>query len=343
MSELGCGRWEAFIAHRGGERIESVPFSDLSCSRVLGEMSDGRVTIPVSALSSDDPCVALLSELNPWQHELVLWRDGVESWVGPVLEPEFTESEIVIPARDLWQWFEVRYIEEDFAFVQEDLATIFLEYVTSALSRDLSPNTSVVTASTGILGDRSVASGNPPRAADQLRELSRSGLRFTVVGRRIYCGGTSIPTDSLGTLDGEMLQDPKLRPQGLSMATEFLLAGSATLPNEPILVRAGGFHETYGLVQRLDSEPKILDESSAQSSVNLRHATFGTPPYFFEARLDPTTPIGFDKLVPGAIGEVKRQVGPRFIDQTMTLERVSVRASVSDSGETEDVTVNFGP
>lgn len=347
---LGCGTWTAAIMCRGGGEIELLPFSSLRLGRRLDDMSDASLTLLQTKLHSFAPaeqarCCGLLNTIEPWEHELGLWRDGEPTnsdpaWCGPITKLTWGIDHLVITARDLFQWFERRLLERDHTFTGVDLATIFKTYAVDAMHRDPSPHPdlSMITP-TGITGDRAVLARAGRRAADEMRELARSGLDFTMIGRTMVAGGTVIPTADLGILGTDDFDDHELSVDGLQTETEAVVIGAPlNVIGGTVRAAAGGIDADRGLVQGADTESTILDVASAQALADSRLALLGTTPTFFKGRLLPTAPVGFEQLIPGATVDLRVQVMCRDVIGDHRLMDVDV--SVNDKGE-EDVLVTF--
>jgi len=337
---LGCGHPRAFIQSVGGTNpITELAVSNVSWGRRLDELSDGRVVL---GETQDAACLPVLASLTPFSHELAIWRDSEEVWVGPVSEPIYTLGGLTIPARDLFQWFERRLLPFDRVFTDVDLSVIAAAYIDDALSRDNTPAIATDVNLCGITGTRSVASTAFRRAADEIRELARTGLDFTVVRRRVIFGGIEIAVPNLPTLTADIFEVGEVRLAGLEMGNEITVFGS---PPEgvttPIYGQAGGVD--VPLVQQTYSEPSILDLASATSAAETRYALLRSAPLYVTGRLLESAPVSMADLIPGAHAKFVQQVGFRSFDETMRLVAVDVDATASDDGETETVRLTMQP
>lgn len=349
MSKLGCGEWHAYLQCRGGGVLTELPFVALNMGRRLDDVSEASVTITRAKLNgwtqaARDRCCGYLAELNPWEHELALWRGDHEAWVGPVLQPQWGTNAIRIPARDLFQWFARRLLEHDRNFVGEDLADIFYRYVIDALTRDPTPNISVTTTPTGVTGDRSIVAGTFRRADDELRELARTGVDFTALGRTILVGGREVDTPPIGPLLVEHFADdgPTSTLDGLDAASEAVVVGAAgATPGNPIMGRAGGIDTRMGLVQDVSSESSIKDNASAQAAAETRHDWLAEAPEFITGQLTADAPIGFDELVPGAQADLRLALLCRDIVGIYRLQDMATTVAASGGVVDETVRVTF--
>lgn len=346
---LGCGDWRAYLQCRGGGVLTELPFSSLSMGRRLDEVSDASVTVTGKAMAlwpaaERDRCSEYLGLINPWEHELALWRDNEEAWVGPVLTPEWGVDEIVVPARDLAQWFERRLLERDRAFTATDLATIFHRYYVDALTRDPTPNIDMTYSATGILGGRSVVAGSYRRAADEMRELARSGLDFTMVGRSMLVGGLEVPTPAIGPFLVEHFAAPGPRRvlDGVDAGSETVVVGkSSSVTGAPLVGVAGGIDPAMGLLQDVTSETSIEDQTSIDAAAETRHDLLATAPEFVTGALIAEAPVDFAELVPGARSDLRLALFALDVVGIYRLQDVAVSVSVSGDTVTESVGVRF--
>jgi len=337
---LGCGDYRVFLQAVGGTPVlAELGHSSVAFSRRLDEFSESRIEL---SSEQDVECLAHLGDVSPWNHELSIWRDEDEAWVGPITEPLFSYEGMTLTARDLFAWFERRIFIEDQLYVSTDLASIAQGYADAALSQDPTPNIMVSTSPTGILGTRSIFATLHRRVADELRELSRTGLDFTAIARELRFGGSEIGTPSIGTLTADIFEVTDARLAGLSMANHvFVLGSSGGGVNSPTVGEAGGI--TVPLLQQVYTESSILDVSSANVAALTRLDLLGEPPLFVSGTLLEDAPIPFTELVPGALLQFQQQVGFRFFDVPMRLLSVDVSASASDSGVSEAVTLTLEP
>lgn len=334
---LGIGSWRVFLQQRGGGAgsvLGELPFRSLSGGRRLADMSSGEVVCDVpSALGGPAAKAvrALLASAEAWEHEISLWRDSVEVWVGPITEPDPGRDDVTLRARDLFQWFERRLLEEDLTHTDEDLAAIFSDYATSALSRDSSPNIGFMVGNAGLSTSRTVSAAVPSLAADEMRSLAREGLDFTVVGRTLIVAGEIPSTRALPTLTNEWFVPDRSPRRGLDMATEWVVQG-ATVAGQSPLGRAGGIDERYGLVQQRASENSIVTAEGAEQAAESRYSRMGRPPVSVSGQLLPEAPVDFSDLVPGIQWPVDIEVGVSQVAQTLRLASVDFSES-PESGE----------
>lgn len=342
---LGCGDHLVRLQDRGGgvTRAERVPWASLSYGRRVDEITSARMTVDVNGEDFEACCMAL-ADLKAWKHELSIWRDAEEAWVGPVGDPEFGLEDVLVTARDLFAWMERRNLEHDRSFTGDDLALVFQTYVEDALERDPSPNITLTVYGAGVVGDRQVKAAQKRRAADELRELARSGVDWTAYKREILVAGEELPLAPLPLLTNDMVNEPRLLPRGIESASEVSVVG-ATLPNSdiPASGSAGGIDPDIGLVQTTINESSIKDDRSCESAAENWLALLEGVPSYIRLELLPSAPVRFADLIPGARWPVALSFACRDVEETLRLQEVSVNATVEDSGVTETVSVTLEP
>ena len=79
----------------------------------------------VSNVGAMADCCELLGGINPYEHELGIYRDDVRVWSGPVVDISFPSETVIIDCEDLSSWLKVREIHYNHNDVQHDLATIW--------------------------------------------------------------------------------------------------------------------------------------------------------------------------------------------------------------------------
>lgn len=341
---LGCGTYRAFLQARGGgSLVGELQWQQLRFGRRLDEVSGALVSVGVAGLADQECCWAL-SQAQAWKHELAIYRDSELAWVGVIGRPRFGTDYVSLPARDLFQWFERRLLEHDRSFTNADLAAVARQYIEDALERDTSPNITAVVTPCGVRGNRLVLASARRRAADELRELFRSGLDFTMVGRTMVVGGSEVPTAPLPPLTNDGLDEPYLEPDGMQTGTEVhVVGGRRADSDEPYAGVAGGVSTELGLVQVVFSEPSIEDNASCQAAAQSRYDMVGTTPEYLGGNLTPTAPVTFPDLVPGARWPARVQLACRTAIGDWRLLGVDVSAALQGDTLSEQVAVTLVP
>lgn len=347
---LGCGTYEVFFFPRGGgeSAVGSLPFTSLDWNRGIDSVSDA--TFKLTGLTGGSrrraACCSLFGEIDAWSHELVLVRDDVVVWAGPITTLGVQGEDATVTARDLAQWFYRRRLRADHAFDNVDLSVIFQAYVDDALSLDNSMLISLTASPCGVLGTRSTLALQNLYCGDQLDELSTTGIDWTVIGRSILVGGAVVPAPLYATppllTDESFATPPLVNRDGMGMATDWLVrgAGGGDGPDS-IYAEAGGVDPTYGLVDQVVTYDAILDLTSAAAAATTLRALAGAPvSTISDGQLSPDAGVTMAELIPGVIFSVRLSETCLPVQSASRLAGVTV--SVSADAD-EQVSVTFQP
>jgi hypothetical protein len=99
---LGCGTYRVYAFDRGGQdRIgEITPLATVQWSRTRDDISSALI----STTGFGQDCCELLSQLRAMRHELVIYRDGVRVWEGPITRIAYRYDSVEIEAKDVMQY-----------------------------------------------------------------------------------------------------------------------------------------------------------------------------------------------------------------------------------------------
>lgn len=337
MGLLGCPEeYQVAIYDRRGEiqRGEVEP-SSLGWSRILDDTSEATISVPKSGR-----CCELLDVTYSWCNSVGIFRDGERVWEGPITGLEFTAEETIISARDVTQWLFRRLIRTllDFTGTKAaDLTAIAEALIRHGLAPD-DPNVLpyLRTLSSGIVGERKYAAESG-YVLDALRELGRTGMDWTALGRRIILSGETALA-RLPALSDEHFAGPlKIVEDGLAAVT------AATVLGKGVRGAAGGV-ETCGLLELLVTEEEILDQPSAQTEAEALVDSGWPPPVYVEVpdgtQLSAEAPVDINELVPGVVAPITSSRTCRTVAADLRLIKVSVAYSAGDG---ERVGVTFAP
>lgn len=347
MSVLGCGDYRALVLTRQTilRAVLEVPWSTIRWGRVIDDTSAASVT--AGGRCRGDVRAA---DIRPWAYQLALVRVGNgRVWSGPLVGVRDTaEGGIVFDARDLSAWTDHRRVHDDHFHTAEELTAIFESLWDDAMAPDpIEDYTLSVTAGTAT-GDREVLAAQNRIAGDELRELGRTGVDWTVVDRVQHVAAPEIPTPRvLGPLIAEHFQTPPdVEVDGTVMANDWVVAGAGggaegdevvgTASQPP----AGG----EGLLESVASESAILDVGSADEAAAGRLARSADPPVFIrEAVLVPEAPVGIEELIPGVRARISLPDRAVPVDVTQRITSVQVEVTKSAGAVAEQITVGLEP
>jgi hypothetical protein len=121
QGELGCGTHRVFVYDRGGQRRrgEITPLVDVQWGRKRDDISNALVTS--NGFGAD--CCELLGDLRCWMHELVIFRDGVRVFEGPITRITYQADNVQVEAKDVMVYLYRRIMREgyDDAYRRVDL------------------------------------------------------------------------------------------------------------------------------------------------------------------------------------------------------------------------------
>ena len=295
--------------------------SDIRWRRELLETT--KATCVVSPYSD-----GLDSVLEPWLFAMVVLRDAIPVWMGPVYTYSTARGRrMEITAVDVSTYFLRRTIHTRLQFTTTDLSTIAVAVIRAAMEPDdawgVIPG--MVVAETGRYASLTV---NPDeRTGGQvLEELVDAGLEWSVVAGRVVVG----PVDStLITLTDSDLGD------GFQVVTD----GSETVTG--VTVRGKGVQATaidstspVGILEQIVEVDAYTTELECRRDAAARVKANRIPARRVEpagdARLLPTAPVVVEHLIPGAVVPVASEDPP--VTTTVRLRVVDgASASAGDS------------
>lgn len=339
MAVLGLGQnYTVAVTPRDGfGNIGLLEPSAIKWSRKLNDSSSAQINVDLAGGTPD--CCALAGSLRTWGHQIRISRDGVLVWEGPIVNLDYGRDELVVDARDVSAWMGRRVVRTILDYREgADLAVIARGLIEHAFERD-DPNVLpyVQIEDSNITGERYYGVGEPKYVLDELNELGRTGIDYTVIGRRIAVF-PELSTNSLVTLrQDDFMNELRVTEDGLNAATFAQVRGSG------VVGEYGGFSDFYGLLERAVAEDNILDEATATLRAQaIVEAGSPVPIYITTAgqsRLACTAPVDINQLVPGVLVPLVLDVGEvcRAVSTTMRLVGVDVSVSSTE----ESVSVNL--
>ncbi len=368
---LECGRYDAMVFTRGlGEIVGRLPFGELDWSRVLDGVSSAGLTVDgVANRSQLQRCCALMGEVEPFEHELAIYRNGYRVWSGPITSLAFPPNQIQVSAFDLSGWLQLRTLHENLNAVGVDLADIWVNYVQDAMSVDNSPGLqATVLALSGILADRLTQITEHNVALDAIAELARTGLDWTTVDRVMQAGPVlTQPPPIADALEFPLLIDssfrvaPTIMLDGTQGANCWYVQGGGAGPAGAVVFGEYGpafpatpdhvaqdaapdyaaIEDQYGRIEKVANESRVLDQPSIDANAASRYDLTKRPvAVISEGLLLPSAPIAMRKLVPGSLVQVHLSSACKPIGDLYRIKTVKVTANGDGS---EDVNVEFQP
>lgn len=344
MAALGTGVNEAVIYQRGGtRRLFTVPaVAKLEWGRSLDAVS--RSTIDTAPGRSDSrtwaDCCNDLTQVQPWAHEIVMYRSGERVWEGPVRKVTQGRSGVQITASDVLGWSERRVQAAAIA------ATVGLTtQATAAFTAMFTGVVPNVLPYVQLGGTPSESTTLDVKAGGYwsalLSTLVSAGLSYTTVGRRILYWDDPTYTPGLTAIlnpQRHLVGDVETAREGDELAVD-----AYALNDEDEIGVSSQADTYYGPVQRSFSAAGIvgtaaLNEAAARwQKVRYPMPESVTIPDGATLHCDAPFPIA--ALVPGVLTPVKVTDLCWSVEQTMMLTAMKV---TQDSGG-EKVGVTYAP
>lgn len=363
---LGCGQYEVYFQTRGGDTFvcRARNLVSLTFNRLLNDTSEATAVLALNG--QDSECCACAGSIDPWEHEMAIFRDGVEVWVGPIvnIDIDLDSLRATFFANDLFAWTDRRWVElpgNDYEVEEVEMASVFDWLLSHGYYKD--PwNMQWTLSQTGIPLDKFYPGfeapdrwgGLYPTVGDELRQLTRSGCDFTVYRRVLIGGGIQVnpPVEIPRLIDTHWAKLPTIKVVGSSMATEVGVAGgnSGTFGyyDDQMWIEATDdeYRARYGLLQRFYAEPELDEEDTTflpnaitQTAYGLREIKKQPYTYIQGGELAQGAPIEFEELIPGAVISVGLLQTCRTIDTDYRLTQVSV----TYDADRESVAVEMTP
>lgn len=367
VDTLGCGQYEVYFKTRGGDSFvcRAVNMISLTWNRKLNTTSDAKVVFGLRGTEGN--CCACVGQINPWQHEMAIYRDGIEVWCGPVTGGEVDEDSQIatFDAKDLSAWLGKRWIEltEDKSFEEADIVEVYNWLMAHAYYQDpWNMDWVFNTEKVGIPIDREYTSYAPPderwggpypNIESELSDLRKSGLDFTVIRRTYLAGDLDTQRGINGRLtDKHWDKAPTITIIGTGMATEVGVGGGAGgyygWDDDQMWIERpyDQYREQFGLLQYFESAPDLDEEETigvpnaiAQRAFGLRELKKKPFEYINSGSLSKGAPVTIEQLIPGRYFAIELNQTCRFVQSNYLLTGVTV----SHGAEEETVAVEMSP
>lgn len=389
-NRLGCAQGYTVHVHYWDRQQQAIRWYteltgiiEITWERVLDDFSEARVKFKPN--QGDDCCGKIRPILNragqlvspglwPWAHELSIYRDGELVWQGPlfsidelIMPDEATES-ITLVARDFIGWLDRRVVHNDLWLnnnPNHPLGTYDLVEIAEAIVRDaFGPDdpgvlAHLVTVLSGRRSKRTIRKWEA-RSGDELRDIARTGLDITCVGRAIKIkGARRDETETTKTLRAQDFRSGiEIRVIGSEAATAGVTVGGVETsgdPNAPIedIPPAKAYvtdpnrpavDPFFGLIENWTQQEGVLDVGYLEWIGRQKIAEGYPPPLTLsvptDSGLSPEAPVSIHHLVPGTFFTILVQGTCRSLAQYMRLSHVRVSWTASSA---EQVGVTFIP
>lgn len=365
---LGCGTHRVFVYRRGGlTRVgELTSLSHVDWSRLRDDISTAKVVVS----DWDIDCGNLLSVLEPWAYELVIFRDNGYSvdrvWEGPITLLTYEESSVSIQAKDMMGYAYRRIIKQQMNDAGSGNGTTVVDRAARVLRNTFAPDDPNVLAYLTVIDredDAMQYRSTPAYSRTAFEEVddmaANAGLDYTCVGRAILLWGTK---HRIGTLpefqDRDLGSPPIVSVYGMSMANRYVVSDGNGVWGEATRLDVSGNDEKYGLVEMLSSTwatdstedvgtytqeglATVIEsfEEFAERSISDRYPVPVVVRVPDNTTLNPETVLSIQQLVPGVVIPLRSTGTLRSIVASQKLDSVRV---VEESGN-EVISITMSP
>lgn len=343
MDTLGNGVNEVWVYSRGG-LIPVAPLQNVSSvqwDRVLNDVSYANVTVSTGQHAD---CCSVLGQIGTWGHELVVFRDGLRVWEGPITNIRWSRGSVSLQAQDVLAYSKRRST----AAVSELTPVYVVDQGALAVSRTFN-----LGADPNVLAHMQVfGSGTGPQITrevgaystyqyDELTEMSKAGLMWTVVGRSVLLWpNTYVIGQTANLIPAEhMSGEVELEEDGMELSTTSIFtnddggAGSSSTALDPF----------YGRVEMLERSDAV-DNPSLAAEAETHHAQHYPAPLSVNVPqgsvLSCDSPFPTESLVAGVL--VPLRVGSGLCKQVTATQQLQNVSVTQDNGG-EQVAITVGP
>lgn len=325
LGSCGIEQYAVDLMVRGGQiRLDTLQnITSITWSRELDAVSGATIT-----LAKGTGCCELLVEADPYATELRIQRQGFTVWEGPVYEVIENLETMEIYARDNMHLLERRIIRntiDDSVEPGSDASLIAETIIREGFLFD-DPNVTewlhVVPGAHFIA--RKTEEQTRSYAFAELSDITRVGIDWTVIGRRILIFPADLPIGIGGRItDDDIIGDYTVTKSGRDFSTRQITLGQGDL-----YAIQGGVDARYGLVENVNQESDLLGQGSVDNAAITKYEVTPVPPVWVSldngVYLKPTTPTTIAELVPGIVfpGSFTRYCN--IVTQNFRLQRLTV-------------------
>ena len=333
MTTLGTHDTHLLLIDHGRNRLGSFLPRDVSSikwSREKNEVTQAVVTMTVDG--------SLTDALEPWLHQLAIFRNDQPVWRGFVLATSAKARELTVVARDPAAYFAKRRVSEAHYYREYDVSYIAAEIVKEAVAAfdpfGIAQN--LLVEPTGIVIDLDL---KPEElyVSEVLKNLVEVGLQWTVTGGRMVIGPMPRHHVTAAIEDRHMEANLTVEKDGTEQVNDLIALGKGasgayfdyqTGLNAPLQGIAKG--------DNLTADWQCINEARKQirrRAVAPRRLTMGGA-----ARLLPVAPVSVTELVPGCLVPVQTEMTGVLIGARMELTAIECTASVGK----DEVAITLG-
>jgi hypothetical protein len=376
QGSLGCGEYRVFLYQQGGQKLlgEVTPATKLNFTRVRDDIS--ACTVLTNGYSSD--CGSLYANTRSWMHELVVYRDGVRVWEGPITRIAYSTDSVEIEAKDVMAYVYRRIMRagynDAYRLIQKGTAgqpdtylgllsvvhraALLITQALAPFDPNVLPYLTALEFADDAQESRIVADWSRTCWEEVDDLAATAGLDYTAVGRRILLWDTHRPIGRLPEMrDGDFSDSPIVTEYGMQLATFFAVTNGSgvvgwtseqkgMVPYGPIEQLASSYSDSEGAggevmtpAAKAAAEASLIEQAKRNISGRWPAPLIVRVPD--NTTLSPKANVGFQQLIPGVWLPLRSVSTPRRVFQWQKLDSVAVE--VDENGEKVHVVMSPAP
>lgn len=322
-------QYGAKIVSRSGATVaDATDLVGVQWTRLLNDTSTAKVTVV-----PDADCCHQMGNVRSWAHSLLIFRNNLFVWGGPILNVDWSDGEVEVMAADISAWLARRVPHSALTFSdQVDVSDIAKALIDDGFAPDDPGHSVSIPANSGVKSGRTYTQ-NVGQTFDHLQNLTKSGIDFTVVGSQFIVLPDAF-SQAIGSLTDEDLPEGLVVSEdGTSLATRWVVAGG---DNHDVVGSAGGKDAYYGLLEIYSEDTTIKTVAAAESAAAARLSATDVAPVFIDTRevtISPEAPVEVASLIPGWSLDISTTATCRDITQRLKIVGVSVSFESSDADQ----------
>lgn len=337
MPTLGCAtNYSAVVTTRGGgATVATLTPTDIKWSRKNSATSTASVTLGWAAGPTGSDCCGDLDDVNPWQHELSISRNGTQVWVGPITEIEYEPDSVTIQASDMSAWLDRRRLTQRLDRVNVLPEQYARHVCEQAIQHDNSMGLVIDVWSASVGGGitRAVKFRDFRMCSAEMSDLAATWIDWWVVLRTIYLAGYQFVSSEASLTDSHFLSIAGVRVHGATTGNNFVITGRGRGSRGVEKYGASeGDTSTFGLHHWVEADDNLHKEEDLESKASRRVTRFNrVTTTFGGGQVADTFPLSVNDIHPGVVVSVDLTYTCRTI--TGDYKIVGVDVSVNHDGE----------
>lgn len=352
---LGVGDYQFVVADRGG--VTRLGVIDGTIRMRMNRIRDDMSTCDLTIAAPSPECCAFMADVRTVRNELVVYRDNVRVWEGPITRLAYFQDRIELDARDIMWYLGRRALEDGFDFTGKSVDAVDL------MAKIVGDHFPVASDPFNIGKYVSVIhSTDDAKTAAKYQAYSRTlfelidkyaedgGIDYVVNGRRLiihdtHCRAHVLPRMTEADFDGEIgvvEYGSELKTRAVGTNGEGFYHAS---------VAPAEFINYYGVIDKVttneaegDEDATVLTEALKSQADRELAAGFPAPVEVHvpdNTRIDPCCLINYQDFVPGAWVPVEVRLVCRPLTQWQRI--AAVNTIYDERGETVRLSLQQPP